>query len=145
MGAWYPVLLLVHLSCAIVFVGAAAFEVFILEALHRTFDHATMERIEQAVMQRARRVMPWVVTLLYASGISLFATRCAGLSCLRTHFGWLLLAKVTLALAVLTVFVRTVRAGGRGELDPCRFKHTHRIVLALMAGIVFLAKAMFYL
>jgi hypothetical protein len=27
----------------------------------------------------------------------------------------------------------------------CRFRYTHRIVLALMAGIVFLAKTMFYL
>jgi hypothetical protein len=32
-----------------------------------------------------------------------------------------------------------------GKMDVCRFKHTHRIVLALMVGIVFLAKTMFYL
>jgi hypothetical protein len=30
-------------------------------------------------------------------------------------------------------------------MSVCRFRHTHRIVLALMAGIVFLAKTMFYL
>jgi len=141
---WYPFLLLLHLSCAIVFVGAVAFEVVILDALHRTFDRGTMERIEQAVMQRARRVMPWIVGALYASGVAMFTVRCAGLHCLQSHFGWLLLAKVTLALAVLTVFVKAVRARG-GQLDPCRFRRTHRIVLVLMMGIVFLAKAMFYL
>jgi hypothetical protein len=56
----------------------------------------------------------------------------------------LLLAKVILALLVLTVFVRAVRSSDRPR-DPCRFRHTHPIALALMAGIVFLAKAMFYL
>ncbi|WP_201315961.1 hypothetical protein [Dyella sp. EPa41] len=141
---WYPLLLLLHLSCAIVFAGGVAFEVVILDALHRTFDRATMERIERVVMQRARRVMPWIVGTLYASGVAMFTVRCAGFRCLQTHFGWLLLAKVALALAVLTVFVKAVRARG-GILDPCRFRRTHRIVLVLMAGIVFLAKAMFYL
>ncbi len=141
---WYPLLLLLHLSCAIVFVGAVAFEVLILDALHQTFDRTTMERIEQAVMQRARRVMPWVVGTLYASGVAMFTVRCAGLRCLHTHFGWLLLTKVTLALAVLAVFVRAVQARG-GRIDPCSFRRTHHIVLALMVGIVFLAKAMFYL
>jgi hypothetical protein len=141
---WYPLWLLLHLSCAIVFVGAVAFEVVVLDALHRTFDRDAMERIEQAVMQRARRVMPWVVATLFASGIAMFTVRCAGLRCLQTHFGWLLLAKVTLALAVLTVFVKAVRVRG-GRPDPCGARRTHRIVLALMAGIVFLAKAMFYL
>lgn len=144
MAFWYPVLLLLHLSCAIVFVGAVVFEVLILDALHRSFDHATMERIEQAVMARARRVMPWVVGTLYASGVGLFTVRCAGFSCLGTHFGWLLLTKVALALGVLTIFVLTLRAR-REQLDPCRFRHTHRIILALMVGIVFLAKGMFYL
>jgi uncharacterized protein len=144
MGMVYLFLLLLHLSCAIVFIGAVAFEVLILDALHRVFDQPMMERIEQAVMQRARHVMPWVVGGLYGSGIMLFTIRCAGFSCLRTHLGWLLLAKVTLALSVLIVFVRAVRPGSRHP-DPCRFRHTHRIVLALMMGIVFLAKAMFYL
>jgi len=54
------------------------------------------------------------------------------------------LAKVTLALAVLVVFVRAVRTRG-GWVDPCGFRNTRHLVLVLMAGIVFLAKAMFYL
>jgi hypothetical protein len=74
----------------------------------------------------------------------MFTVRCAGLNCLQTHWGWLLLAKVTLALAVLAVFVRAVRTRG-GRVDPCGFRHARHLVLVLMAGIVFLAKAMFYL
>lgn len=144
MASWYPLILLLHLSCAIVFVGAVAFEVLVLESLHRHLDHATMERLEQAVMARARRFMPAVVGLLFLSGFALFHIRCNGLACLGTPFGWLLSLKVALAFAVLAVFVGAIRAGLRGGMDPCRFRHTHRIVLALMAGIVVLAKLMFY-
>jgi hypothetical protein len=144
MAAWYPLILLLHLACAIVFVGAVAFEVLVLESFHRRFDAATMEKIEQAVMARVRRFMPFVVALLFLSGFALFDLRCNGFACIGTRFGWLLSTKVALAFGVLAVFVGAVRAGLRGTMDPCRFRHTHRIVLAMMVGIVVLAKLMFY-
>ncbi|MBS0213511.1 MAG: hypothetical protein JSR26_10100 [Proteobacteria bacterium] len=146
MAAYYPWIVLVHLSCAIVFVGAVAFEVLVLEALHARIDIATMGQIEEAVMARVRRFMPIVVLLLFLSGFALFDLRCNGVSCIGTaRFGWFLLAKVVLAFAVLGVFVSSIWAGLRGRMNACRFRYTHRIVLALMVGIVFLAKTMFYL
>ncbi len=145
MAAWYPWILLLHLSCAIVFVGAVVFEVLVLEGLHAHFDAATMQRIEDAVMRRARRFMPWVVALLFLSGFALFDIRCNGLSCIGTRFGGWLLLKVTLAFGVLGVFASAIIAGARGRMNPCRFRNTHRIILAMMIGIVFLAKTMFVL
>lgn len=145
MAAWYPWILLLHLSCAILFVGAVAFEVLVLERLHSRFDAATMATIEQAVMARVRRFMPFAVVLLFVSGGMLFDLRCDGFACVGTRFGMWLLLKVALAFAVLGVFVNAVWAGVRGRMDACRFRHTHRVVLALMIGIVFLAKTMFYL
>jgi hypothetical protein len=50
-----------------------------------------------------------------------------------------------LAFGVLGVFINAVWAGARGHMNACRFRYTHRIVLAMMVGIVFLAKTMFYL
>ena len=143
MAAWYPLILLLHLSCAIVFVGAVAFEVLVLESFHQKFDHALMERFEAALMARVRRFMPVVVGLLFLSGFALFDIRCNGFSCIGTRFGWLLSLKVALAFAVLAVFVGAIRAGLNGTMDPCRFRHTHRIVLGLMIAIVILAKLMF--
>ena len=146
IAPYYPWIVLVHLACAIVFVGAAAFEVFALEALHQRFDVATMQQIEATVMVRVRRYMPFVVLLLFVSGGLLFDLRCNGIRCIgETRFGWFLLAKVILAFGVLGVFVNAVWAGARGRMSACRFRHTHRIVLAMMAAIVFLAKTMFYL
>lgn len=146
IAPYYPWIVLLHLACAIVFVGAAAFEVFVLEALHKRFDVTTMQQIETAVMARVRRYMPYVVVLLFVSGGLLFDLRCDGIRCIgTTRFGWFLLAKVVLAFGVLGVFVNAVWAGARGRMNACRFRYTHRIVLALMAAIVFLAKTMFYL
>ena len=145
MLAWYPWIVLLHLACAIVFVGAVAFEVIVVESLHRHFDIITMQRIEQAVMARVRRYMPVVVVLLFASGFMLFDIRCDGFACVGSRFGNWLLLKVLLAFGVLAVFVNAMWAMRHGKMDVCRFKHTHRIVLALMVGIVFLAKTMFYL
>jgi hypothetical protein len=145
MAAWYPWIVLLHLSCAIVFVGAVAFEVLVLESLHQRLEVGTVRQIEQAVMARVRRFMPAVVVLLFLSGGALLDIRCGGLSCVGSRFGNLLLLKVLLAFGVLGVFVNAMWASLRGKMDMCRFRHTHRIVLALMVGIVFLAKTMFYL
>ena len=146
LAPYYPWILLLHLACAIVFVGAVTFEVFVLEGLHRSIDIATMGRIETAVMARVRKFMPVVVLLLFLSGFALFDLRCNGLQCIgSTRFGWFLLAKVVLAFGVLGVFLNAIIAGVRGRMNACRFRYTHRIVLTMMVAIVFLAKAMFYL
>lgn len=144
MAAWYPLFLLLHLSCAIVFIGAVAFEVLVIESLGRHYEAAAMQRLESLVVARVRRFMPAVVALLFLSGFALFDIRCDGFACIGSRFGWLLSAKVALAFAVLAVFAASVRASVRGTLDPCRFRRTHRLVLGLMACIVVLAKLMFY-
>ncbi len=145
MAAWYPWVVLLHLACAIVFVGAVVFEVIVVESLHKRFDVVLMQRIEQAVMARVRTFMPVVVILLFLSGFMLFDIRCDGFACVGSRFGNWLLLKVLLAFGVLGVFVNAMWAMRHGKMDVCRFKYTHRVVLALMVGIVFLAKTMFYL
>ncbi len=145
MAAWYPWIVLLHLSCAIVFVGAVVFEVVVIESLKKHFDISTMQKIEQAVMARVRRFMPIVVVLLFLSGFAVFDIRCDGLQCVGSRFGNLLLLKVLLAFAVLGVFANAMWAMRHGKMDVCRFRYTHRVVLGLMVGIVFLAKTMFYL
>jgi len=74
----------------------------------------------------------------------LFDLRCAGVNCVGSRFGDLLLLKVLLAFGVLGVFINAMWAMRRGRMDVCRFRHTHRMMLGLMAGIVFLAKTMLY-
>jgi hypothetical protein len=145
VAVWYPWIVLLHLSCAIVFVGAVTFEELAVESLHKHFDGATMRRIEQAAMARVRQFMPVVVIVLFVSGGLLFDIRCDSFGCIGSRFGNLLLLKVLLAFGVLGVFINAMWASRHGRMDVCRFRHTHRIVLGLMIGIVFQAKTMFYL
>ena len=145
MIEWYGWIQLVHLACAIVFAGAVTFEVLIIESLHAQLGAAGMEHLEGLIVRRARRIMPFVVGMLYLTGAAMFEVKCAHGSCLGSRSGIMLGIKVLLALGVLGVFLSTMWAAWRGRMDPCRFRHTHRIVLALMVGIVFLAKAMFLL
>jgi Uncharacterized protein conserved in bacteria len=145
VAAWYPWILLLHLSCAIIFVGAVVFEVVVIESLKKHFDIITMQGLEQAVMARVRRFMPIVVILLFLSGFAVFDIRCDGFQCVGSRFGNWLLLKVVLAFAVLGVFANAMWAMRHGKMDVCRFRYTHRVVLGLMIGIVFLAKTMFYL
>ena len=127
MAAWYPWIILLHLACVIVFVGAVAFEMVVVESLHKRFDIVTMQRIEQAVMARVRSYMPVVVILLFLSGFMLFDIRCNGFSCVGSRFGNQTLLKVLLAFGVLGVFVNAMWAMRHDKMDVCRFKHTHRI------------------
>jgi hypothetical protein len=145
MAGWYPWIVLLPLTCAIVFAGAVAFEVIVLESLLKRLDIVTVQRIGQPVMARVRICLPVVVLLLFVSVGMLFDIRGDGFPCVGSRFGNWLLLKVMLALGVLGVFVNAMWAMRHGKLEVCRFKHTHRLVLALMAGIVFLAKTMFYL
>jgi uncharacterized protein len=92
-----------------------------------------------------RGFMPIVVLLLFTSGGMLFDLRCNVFSCIGARFSYFLLLKVALATMVLGVFVNAVWAGAQGRMNACRFRHTHRFVLLLMACIVLLAKTMFYL
>jgi hypothetical protein len=61
----YFLLLLVHLLAAIFFIGTVFFEVLMLSPLARQVSRPSMREFEYALGRRARRIMPWVLLLLY--------------------------------------------------------------------------------
>src|SRR5699024_11266427 len=67
----YSVLLTLHLIAATLFVGTVFFEVIILEGIRPHVPRDTMRLLERAIGKRARRIMPWVLLVLYAAGISM--------------------------------------------------------------------------
>ena len=131
---------------------AGASKAELLADLERALDEVdATERVKvgeaglKELIERTAFAMAQQDVRYYLNGL-LFDLRCDGIRCIGgTRFGWFLLAKVILAFGVLGVFVNAVWTGARGRMNACRFRHTHRIVLALMVLIVFLAKTMFYL
>ncbi len=144
----YAVAHIVHLFCAIAFVGGVFFEVLVLSVLHtRRVSREARREVEQAMSYRAVRVMPPVVVTLFLSGLVMLWERY--LPVLQqpwdSALGTMLMMKILLALSVLAHFAVAVVKMARKTLTMGWSKYIHAVVLTHMLLIVFLAKAMFYL
>lgn len=141
----YPFAVILHLLCAIGFIGVVFFEVFILEGMRPRLGAATMEAVEAGLVRRARQIMPFVVGLLFASGgyLGYEQFSASGLSW-SNSFSVLLAIKVALALSVLVHFITAMRASLTGCMTSDRFRRTHISIFIHMVLIVILAKSMFY-
>ncbi len=144
----YAVAHIVHLYCAIAFVGGVFFEVLVLSVLHTGRVSCELRReVEKAMSYRAVRVMPFVVGLLFASGVVMAANRYLPIlgEPFATSFGTMLTLKILLAFSVLAHFAIAVVKMARSTLTVGWSKYIHAVVFTHMLLIVFLAKAMFYI
>ena len=142
----YPYLQLLHLMVAVAFGGTVFFEVLILEGVRRHVPARVMTLVEGGIGTRARRVIPWVLMLLYGSGLAMAWQHRATLADpLASSFGLLLSIKITLALSVFAHFLTAMTLRRRGRLVSNLFRNIHLSVFWHVVGIVVLAKAMFFL
>ena len=138
-------LVTLHLFAAIIFVGTVFFEVLILEGVRKPVGREIMRVIELAIARRARRLMPFVILVLYGAGISMAWQYHTVLAHpFASSFALLLWIKIVLALSVLTHFVIAIGLSGTGKLKSRQFQFIHLSVFCHVVLIVFLAKAMFY-
>lgn len=140
----YFVLLLVHLLAAIFFIGTVFFEVLMLSPLARQVSRPSMREFEYALGRRARRIMPWVLLLLYGAGLSL-AWQHRALFEVGGARAWILGVKITLALSVFGHFLSVMVMSRRKTMTARRSRIIHLSVFAHVLLIVVLAKALFYL
>jgi hypothetical protein len=104
-----------------------------------------MRTVETAIGRRARRLMPFVIAVLYGAGIDMaWQYRDALAHPFASSFATLLSIKILLALSVLAHFITAVTLGARGKLKSRHFRAIHMSVFCHVVLIVFLAKAMFY-
>ena len=142
----YPVFLTLHLFAALIFVGTVFFEVLILESVRKNLPEDVMRQVERAIGNRARRLMPWVLLVLYGAGISMAWQHRAALEHpLGSSFGLLLTLKIVLALSVLGHFITAMLSMKRHTMTARRSSFIHLSIFWHMVFIVLLAKGMFYL
>jgi hypothetical protein len=140
------VLVTLHLFAAIMFVGTVFFEVIILEGIRKPVGRDAMRTVETAIGRRARRVMPFVMAVLYGAGIVMaWQYRDDLAHPFESSFATLLSIKIVLALSVLVHFITAITLSARGKLKSRHFKLIHLRVFCHVVLIVFLAKAMFYI
>lgn len=138
---------LIHLFCALIFVGGIFFEMLILSAIHsKKLDRDSRRQAEALISQRARRVMPPVVAALFLSGL-VMAHRYADLlrNPLANSFSLQFSLKILLALSVLVHFIIAVRKMKRQTLTAAWSKYIHTAVFIHVILIVALAKTMLFL
>ncbi|HEY0939717.1 MAG TPA: hypothetical protein VGE08_06440 [Steroidobacter sp.] len=141
----YPVLLTLHLFGALIFIGTVFFEVLMLEAVRKDVDRAAMRAVEQAIGRRARRIMPWVLMVIYGAGIGMaWHYRAVLADPWQSTFGTLLALKIVLAISVLGHFATAMTWMLRGRMSLRRSRFIHISVFVHMIGIVLLAKGMFH-
>ncbi|MDD1017079.1 hypothetical protein [Pseudomonas rubra] len=143
----YPLLLTLHLFCAVIFIGTVFFEVLFLEHIRKQLPAKLMLLLEQAIGQRARQLMPWVLLVLFGAGAGMVALRYAPLLAapLASSFATLLLLKIALAASVLVHFLAAMLLFRTGRMSSGRVKFIHHSVFIHLLLILLLAKAMFYL
>lgn len=143
----YPILLTLHLFAALIFIGTVFFEVLILESVRRHLSPALMREVERGIGRRARRLMPWVLLVLFGAGLGMVWTRYLPSLAdpLASSFGTLLSLKILLALSVLGHFFTAMFLLLHGRMNSTYFRRIHLSVFSHMVGIVLLAKGMFYL
>jgi hypothetical protein len=141
----YPVLVALHLFGALIFVGTVFFEVLILEGARRHVDRAAMSAVERAIGQRARRLMPWVLLVLYSAGfVMAWEYRAALAEPFGSAFSAMLTIKIVLALSVLAHFIRAITWIMSGRMTARRVRVIHVSVFCHVIAIVLLAKSMFH-
>ncbi|OLS64405.1 CopD family copper resistance protein [Pseudomonas putida] len=143
----YPVLLTLHLFAAIVFIGTVFFEVLFLGAIRQQLPDRLMMMLEHAVGQRARRLMPWVLLVLFGAGVGMVRERyMAQVSTPWTSsFGTLLSLKILVAISVLGHFLTALWMFRSGRMTANAVRFIHASVFTHLLLIVLLAKGMFYL
>lgn len=142
----YLLLKFAHLAAAAFFIGGVFFEVMILSRAARSLEPGPREQLSTALGQRARKVMHWVVLVLFGAGLGLaWHYRAALAEPFASSFGTLLTVKICLALSILGHFLVVVFLMRTGRMTPARSRLIHLSVLVQMLGILFLAKAMFLL
>lgn len=142
----HSVLVTLHLFAAIIFVGTVFFEVLILEGIRKPLGHEAMRNVEIAIGRRARRIMPFVMIVLFGAGLTMaWQFREVLAQPFGSHFATLLWIKIILAFSVLGHFIFAITMSGTGRLKSRHFKLIHISVFFHVVLIVFLAKAMFYL
>ncbi|MFV8825237.1 hypothetical protein ACNKW1_11020 [Thauera sp. WH-2] len=163
----HQVVVLFHLICAILFVGAVAMEVLILEPVRKIIGEDVFQRVEFYLFRQIRRTYPLAVIPLYITGFYMYFTyveNFGGFSAfIDTRFGMLLTIKMSLALGLLTIFASSpfvfmrsrprstvghfkhflIVTGGPEDFRIDRFEAVHYLAMGLGICIVILAKLMF--
>lgn len=142
---YYAVLLILHLAAAVAFIGTLFYQVVIWRAATAGLPESSLTEVGARLSAVTRKVLHWVVMVLYGAGIGL-AWNYRGLLAdpLGSAFATLLTLKIVLALSIVGHYLAIALLLRRGRLTARRNRLLHLAVLLQMVMIIVLAKGMFH-
>ena len=140
----YPYFLVVHIVCAIIFLGYIFCDVVLLSPIRKSLGDEIADKVHSVIMSRGTRIMPLCVLLLVLSGGAMIS-RYIGveLGFFDTPLQRLLVIKMLLALCIVAMVAISLSCRFLGRRNPIG-NIIHPAVLGLGLGIVLLAKIAFY-
>lgn len=145
MEALYPYFLLVHIVCAIIFLGYIFTDVVLLSPIRRLLGDDIANKVFSIIAKRGTKIMPLCVLLLLLTGGAMVTRYISpSLGFFDSNLQMLLSIKVILALLIIAMVVTSLSCKFLGLRNPLA-NIIHPAVLVLGAFIVILAKLAFYL
>lgn len=145
MQALYPYFLILHLLCAIIFLGFIFTDVVLLSRLKKVFGEQKANEILAPIMKTGVKIMPLCVLLLILSGGAMM-TRWLGFEkgFFDTPLQTLLSIKIILAFIIVCLVLNALCFKLiLKKVNPLG-AYTHKIVFFLGFAIVILAKFAFF-
>lgn len=140
----YTLVLILHLLCAIIFIGFVFADVIVLPAMKKVLNEKEHQNVVNAISNRARKIFPVSVLILILSGgfmFSKYINSDAGM--FNSSLQILLFIKFILAMVIASGIVYSLsRKLVKKQPHPI-MKHFHKFVLVTGIIIVVLAKLMF--
>lgn len=145
MDSLYPYFLILHLTCAIIFLGYIFTDVVLLSPIRKILGNEIANRVFSIISKRGIKIMPICVILLVLSGgamISRYINKDIGF--FDTSLQILLTTKLFFALCIVVMVAISLSCKFLGLKNPLA-NIIHPIVLVLGVCIVLLAKLAFYI
>ncbi|RAX54243.1 copper resistance protein CopD [Helicobacter sp. 16-1353] len=146
MATLYPIILIIHLFCAIIFVGYLFFDVIIYPNVKKMLGAEIESKVSSAIAKRARKIMPTCVLLLLITGL-LMLFRYVGFDVGFFHSNLQKLLMIKVFLACL-IFIFVAISLSCAFIFKCRNPLSniiHPLALSLAIFIIIFAKLMFYI
>lgn len=140
----YPYAQIIHLFCAIIFVGYLFFDVIILRVASKKMPPELAQKAKQAIGSVAVKIMPICVLLLVLTGgmmmSGLVGSKAGGY--FETNLQIAFMIKFCLAMVIVAAVIVNLSCKFIFK-RPSPLGNIHPIALTLAVAIVLLAKVMF--
>ena len=140
----YTVVQIVHLLCAIIFIGFVFADLFVLPAMKKVLNEDEYQKVTAAISRRARMIFPLsLLTLLLSGGYMIAKYINSELGVFNSNLQLLLILKVFLAVLIASGVVYSLVNKIFKKTPHPIMKHFHKFVLFSGIIIIILAKVMF--